>query len=150
MAHIRNYAHAFCFMALLAMSTTFLSCHAEETMDIGMCIYFLSFMISALKFGHTFFFCLELYVVLCESGVICADWELGAYCIGQDPGGWIKFCVHDKGCLAPLRPSYHLGCKGYCGGRGYDLDKSDCTPEGSGICCCARSPRKWCMQLITC
>lgn len=49
-----------------------------------------------------------------------------------------KKCVLAKGCAPmPNPPVYHdLFCKAMCLQEGYSMDKSYCSADGGGTCCC--------------
>ncbi|EMS54144.1 hypothetical protein TRIUR3_31890 [Triticum urartu] len=90
MTSTRDNTRVLCLMALVAMSTTIISCHAAGTTGLGITSTF------------------------------------------------TKLCVAAKGCAPPIQPSGNVLCKAYCVGQGYNKDKSYCSPDNGGMCCCEK------------
>ncbi|KAI4981014.1 hypothetical protein ZWY2020_021499 [Hordeum vulgare] len=51
-----------------------------------------------------------------------------------------NLCIAVKACKPKwsIEPWVNYACKVYRGVRGYNEDKSRCTPDGSGFCCCRK------------
>ncbi|KAM3295701.1 hypothetical protein ACQJBY_038160 [Aegilops geniculata] len=77
---------------------------------------------------------------LCLVSLLLMSTSLSSCHAGGTTEGSSNLCVTQKACAPKwsIEPWGNYACKFYCGVRGYDEDKSHCTPNGKGFCCCEK------------